>query len=241
MITKTAFPESTGGRMVPTADIVHSFEEGDERGSWGIFTYHIEDEGQETEKLYYCEPSFTKYIDIDVALEAPGTYQTYSAKNVIVYRLADAMLLYAEAETEARKAPSADALAQINILRTRAGLEPAALPSSYEDMIDLVRHERRMELHAEGKRRHDLVRWGLLQEKTRNYDSWWQLSDNPVYMSDGTDMGSNMLESYQNMHLNQTIAFGCETTLEAPAYMALFPLSSVWFTYNPDWVQNVGF
>ena len=78
-----------------------------------------------------------------------------------VIRLADVMLLYAEASNELA-GPSEDALVPLNAVRERAGLLAytlASLPSKYE-FREAVRNERRLELAMENQRWFDLLRWG---------------------------------------------------------------------------------
>ena len=64
------------------------------------------------------------------------------------------------------------ALTYINMVRTRArmcGVEgntcPADYPSGTTVTIDMLRHERRLELAMEGHRFFDLVRWKIAEEK----------------------------------------------------------------------------
>ena len=84
--------------------------------------------------------------------------------NFIVYRLADVMLMRAEAlshlDDDAAKAEAVDLL---NIVRTRANL-PAydinTISTDSNTLVDLILNERAMELSMEGKRWFDLVRIG---------------------------------------------------------------------------------
>jgi hypothetical protein len=75
-----------------------------------------------------------------------------------VYRYAETLLLYAEAENEATG--PANAYAAINAVRARAGL-PALAGLSQSQFRDAVRQERSWELAFESKRLFDLKRWGL--------------------------------------------------------------------------------
>ncbi|WP_163707312.1 RagB/SusD family nutrient uptake outer membrane protein [Mangrovibacterium lignilyticum] len=85
--------------------------------------------------------------------------------NYIIYRVADIMLMKAEAlismssDTESWSV----AIDLINEIRTRSNLpilEPVLEELSEGDMLELVLHERNMELAGEGKRWYDLVRLG---------------------------------------------------------------------------------
>lgn len=94
-------------------------------------------------------------------------------RTIQIFRLADVILLKAEIEN-ALNGPSA-ALPYINQIRTRAGA-PAygshpdfPMPSSKEEMIDLITKERGYELVFEYKRRADLIRLGKYVEVSNAY------------------------------------------------------------------------
>lgn len=85
--------------------------------------------------------------------------------NFIVYRVADVMLMKAEALISRGSDPETwgAAIDLINKVRTRSNLPeltPVLEELSEGDMLELVLHERNMELAAEGKRWYDLLRLG---------------------------------------------------------------------------------
>lgn len=95
------------------------------------------------------------------------------------YRLAEVKLMYAEAANEAEGSPSAEAYKQINAVRYRARpadhkTDGTILPDlaglTKEQFRAAVMNERAMELINEGKRRLDLVRWGILKEKIESLE-----------------------------------------------------------------------
>lgn len=88
--------------------------------------------------------------------------------NYIIYRMADVMLMKAEALIQQGEAHWGDALEIINAIRTRSNLRVVDIDLSDEtelSMLELVLNERDMELAAEGKRWYDLMRFG----KSKNY------------------------------------------------------------------------
>ncbi len=90
--------------------------------------------------------------------------------NAIVFRLADAYLMYAEAENELN-GPTADAYEKINTIRDRAfGNDPAKQLSglSKEEFRTAIMNERKWELSFEYHRRWDLNRWGKLVEAVQS-------------------------------------------------------------------------
>ncbi|MGB4415166.1 MAG: RagB/SusD family nutrient uptake outer membrane protein [Paludibacter sp.] len=84
--------------------------------------------------------------------------------SVIKLRLADILLLKAEALVEQNKLPEAAAI--VNTIRTRAKLAnlTSDITSSKEKMADAVLNERRLELAFEGQRWFDLVRTGKVYD-----------------------------------------------------------------------------
>ena len=96
---------------------------------------------------------------------APADVRNYAITgcdyNYIVTRYADALLMYAEALMLLNQ--KSDALPYINMVRTRAGVPILTDPDALT--IDVILHERRMELAFEGHRYFDLVRTGKAIEK----------------------------------------------------------------------------
>ena len=79
----------------------------------------------------------------------------------LIIRYADVLLKYAEALNENGRTP--DAIAQLNRVRSRAGLGVTTATSQAE-VRTAIRQERRFELIGEGKRWFDLKRYGTAVE-----------------------------------------------------------------------------
>ncbi len=94
-------------------------------------------------------------------------------ENFIVFRLADVYLMAAEAENEANGPDNA--YAYVNKVRERA-FEPDQPWSgmSQSQFREAMYDERKFELSAEGHRRMDLIRWGILLDvvKTVEHRAW---------------------------------------------------------------------
>lgn len=99
-----------------------------------------------------------------------------SATNMPMFRYAEVLLIYAEAENEVAYG-NADAIEAFNKVRRRAGLTewPNALdvsgsiyPTTQIGFREAVRQERRFELAFEQKRLFDLRRWGNLVETIKD-------------------------------------------------------------------------
>ena len=83
--------------------------------------------------------------------------------NLILIRLGEMYLTRAEANAYLN-APDATVLADINMVRNRAGATPVSV-SGQAALLDAVFNERRLELAFEGHRFFDLRRYGKAQEK----------------------------------------------------------------------------
>ncbi|HYH56182.1 MAG TPA: RagB/SusD family nutrient uptake outer membrane protein, partial [Anseongella sp.] len=93
-------------------------------------------------------------------------------EDIVIFRLADVILMLAEAENEQGKIN--EAAEHIDMIRARAYEpdRPAMVNTGLneDDVREIIFHERRNELAGEGHRRYDLVRWGKLVETVQNVD-----------------------------------------------------------------------
>lgn len=151
------------GWSVPLPDFakIENWQDGDLRYDATIVTYYDEFE------LKF--PYFRKNWNLDQENSLRGNHP----ENNIVYRMADVYLMAAEAENE-MNGPE-DAYAYVNKVRERA-FEPDQpwAGMSQEDFRLAMYDERKFELCAEGHRRLDLIRWGILLDvvKTTTHRSW---------------------------------------------------------------------
>jgi len=96
----------------------------------------------------------------------------------IELRLADVILMYAEALNE--NGNSSSALTELNKIRTRAGLDNSTA-SSQSDVRQAIADERRLELAFEGQRWFDLVRTGTVNaEMGEIVDSRYHIFPIPI-------------------------------------------------------------
>ncbi|WP_303919476.1 RagB/SusD family nutrient uptake outer membrane protein [Draconibacterium sediminis] len=88
-----------------------------------------------------------------------------SGQNYVYYRYAEVLLNYAEAQNEA-VGPDASVYDAINYLRARpsTNLPPLEEGLSQDEMREIIRRERRVELHYEGKRLFDIWRWKIMMD-----------------------------------------------------------------------------
>ncbi|WP_028376182.1 RagB/SusD family nutrient uptake outer membrane protein [Leeuwenhoekiella sp. MAR_2009_132] len=130
---------------LPSQKFRNSFEDGDLRQ-----TKIYDTTAAEPRKIW-------KYFGEGFNDESPDP----SSNNIVLVRLADIMLLKAEALNELGQ--TTDALDLLNVIRNRAGLEnldEAGAIAAYGDVQAAILHERAIELSYEGHRWFDLVRTG---------------------------------------------------------------------------------
>ncbi|MBK7031314.1 MAG: RagB/SusD family nutrient uptake outer membrane protein [Bacteroidales bacterium] len=141
--------------MLPTTDLLESFEEGDYRYTATFFDNFW---------TYTFEPHIWKYWD-QVAYKPQNTSQ--SGANFVLMRYSEVLLIYAEALNEANGGPTTEAYDAINTVRERARNGVAdVLPDlsglDQSSFRQAVLSERRHEFVNEGQRWFDLVRTGNL-------------------------------------------------------------------------------
>lgn len=144
--------------MLPTDDLLNTFEEGDYRKDVTFFDSYWQ---------YEFEPHVWKYWDQDV-YDADETGQ--SGANFKVMRYAEVLLIYAETLNEANNGPTQEAYDAVNQIRARARNGNAeVLPDlsglSYQEFREAVWKEKRCETVNEGQRWFDLKRTERLIER----------------------------------------------------------------------------
>jgi len=129
------------------------------------------------------EAIFTrKYAGLDLGERSEIDFLgTNVGNNWRIIRYADVLLMLAEAQNEQGK--TAEAIANINIVRDRALVNTLDAGLSQSEVQQAIIDERVLELTGEGHRYFDLVRWGLADE----YLGTTSLhGDHPKSLSGGT-------------------------------------------------------
>ena len=147
-------------------ELYNSYAVGDVRRDYNIVDYVVIDADGNTQPtddgFYYA---FKWRHDPNPATRGYAT-EWQSPFNFPLTRFADVLLIYAEAQTRADGAPSGDAYAAINRVRTRAGLANLSGLSGPDFLLEVL-DERKRELCYEGHRWADLVRYGKLIDAVR--------------------------------------------------------------------------
>lgn len=103
-------------------------------------------------------------------------YNTYDANNYTIFRYADALLMLAEAYNEAGDPDKA--IACLDQVKDRAGIERYGKFRTREKLLDEIMNERGRELCGEFQRKFDLVRWGVWYQRTYEFSDYTQLKAN---------------------------------------------------------------
>lgn len=112
-----------------------------------------------------------KYLNYDRESSlVPGSWW-YASNNRRMIRLADVLLMYAEAQNEAT-GPDATAYAAINQVRARANMPEITPGLTQTTFRTAVRDERVLELSLEGDRIFDLLRWGTMADVFLNHPEY---------------------------------------------------------------------
>lgn len=148
------------GLSAPSPTLVSGFDDDDTRKNSTIINEY---EGIPL-KFTYCG----KFQGLNQTTSPRSNH----GEDIIIFRLADVILMLAEAENEQNKVN--EAAAHVDLIRNRA-YEPnrpslVGAVTSQNEIRDIIFNERRNELAGEGHRRYDLVRWGKLIETVNSVD-----------------------------------------------------------------------
>jgi hypothetical protein len=160
-VSANNYAYTSGGWVVPTQEMIDSYEDGDKRLSASIavaegtadvseqFTF----ETLKEPKGYTCPEGKSFRYFTKKYYHPPYNFGLRAGDNFPVYRYSGALLLLAECLVEQGK--NAEALSWINQVRERAGL-PALTAVTKQNVSDEMRHELAFENH----RWTDLIRMG---------------------------------------------------------------------------------
>jgi hypothetical protein len=164
-IAANNYAYTSGGWVVPTQEMVESYEAGDKRLSASIAVAEgLEDASEQ----FICEavkdiagytptPGKAYHYFVRKYYHPPYTFALKAGDNFPLYRYSGALLLLAECLVEQGR--NSEALPWLNKVRERAGLEALAVATA-ENVADEMRHELAFENH----RWTDLIRTGKAVE-----------------------------------------------------------------------------
>jgi len=151
----------------PLTDKKEPFKNRDPRLSKTVFVDHPDFGGGRVHIPSNSRPSGYGVMKFLVPENIPFGFSTLSQQNAVVLRLADVLLMYAEAQNEIA-GPDETVYKAVNDIRLRSKM-PALLPGQTKaQMRERIRHERRIELGFEGLRYYDLKRWHIAEQVLNN-------------------------------------------------------------------------
>lgn len=171
-----------------------------------------------------------------------------SSMNIILYRYADVLLMYAEAKIELGEIDET-VLNAINRVRARAygvevgqtGQYPAINTTSQSELREIIRRERVTELAYEGLRYEDLKRWGLMEEVYGQTNIWGRPANyTKVDPSHVPEIDENGMMDYSSFAEEENYLFMVRMGAWNPAYN-LWPIPQGEIDLNPNLTQNPGY
>lgn len=169
--------EMTDGKSIEESDLYDSanpYENRDPRllQTISIVGYKFNGKTMTTSILYesgFGMKKITAYTDDETQTISDNN----SDLNYIVLRYGEVLLTYAEALNESLSAPNSEVYWAINKIRGRetVNMPEIATGLSQDEMREVIRHERRIELAGEGQFYSDFRRWGTAED----------LNNGPVY------------------------------------------------------------
>ncbi len=155
------------GSVYPTSQFLASFPAGDKRVQEKQFFYSSYPNINTGATVTFAHPYIYKFFDVNAV-----TNTAKSDLNFTIYRLADVMLMYAEASNRAENGPNSTAISYVNAIRGRANLLPIGALSmdAFEKEVWLQRY---FELCFENKMWFDMVRTRKIHnDVTGNWDDF---------------------------------------------------------------------
>lgn len=158
----------------------------------------------------------------------------------IVFRYAEVLLTWAEAENELN-GPSAEVYNKLNLIRERVGM-PAVDQAKYGTQAalrELIRRERAVELAGEGLRRADIVRWKDASGK--------MVAETVLNGTLERRVGTVSMDASVDPELRATITVDAPATekfIETRKFAAhnrYFPIPQTSIDKNPQLTQNNGY
>jgi hypothetical protein len=155
------------GSVYPTPEFIASFPPGDKRVQEKQFFYTNYPGISTGATVNFKGHYIYKWFDVNAV-----TNTAKSDLNYTIYRLADVMLMYAEASNRAEGGPNSTAIGYVNEIRARANLAPIGMLSqdAFEKEVWLQRY---FELCFENKMWFDMVRTRKVHnDVTGNWDDF---------------------------------------------------------------------
>ena len=152
-------------------------------GAYGLYTDSVKNKVIKEWDYKDLRKSYNLYnMDIGIGSKTTMLYKKFIEPNKLLglssdyplYRYADLLLFYAEADCQVNNGPTSEAIEKLNMLHRRAYGKPTGIASTVDyklsdyptkqAFLDLIYKERMYELFCEGKRFLELKRTGKLKQ-----------------------------------------------------------------------------
>lgn len=204
---------------VPSKDLVNAYDAAGDAVRKNVNIAFLTTDGN-GDPISWADENWNPCADPNTAI--PFNYKQHhpagwaSGDDFYLLRLADIILLKAEAHNELGDA--AAAAAALNEVRARVGLAPVSSSLSKEEMRLAILNERRLELAFEAQRWDDLVRSNLATTVMQALEEYtFTCTDNVV--------GPAVRMDYSNCNSNRWV----------------MPIPQLEIDANPNLVQNIGY
>lgn len=155
-----------GGYVMPW-DFYNTFEQGDKRLK-NIITEYTNKNGEHIDKTNSSQLA-KGALPLKYGMD-PDMADSQSGIDLIIYRYSDVLLTLAECINRNNGAPTSEAIALVNRVRNRAGLENLSTEqtATKDAFNEAILTERGHEFYLEGLRRQDLIRFGKYTDYANN-------------------------------------------------------------------------
>ena len=169
-------PNLGWGFNVPADALRNAFEEGDPRYAATVIEPGDDLDGrpaQPSDVDYQNRKGYAKKAEFERYGRSEGDQAQW--RNIRLIRYADILLMHAECCCELGDAENIkEALDKLEMVRNRArGGNASVLPkvttTDKTELMEAIRHERRIELALEFEQYFDLVRWGIAKDRIDNF------------------------------------------------------------------------
>lgn len=223
----------TDGGVLALPTYYLSFDSLDTRRDATIGIYQIEDDNIRTVQSF-SDIFIGKWRREWREPLLPGT-DKFTGINWVLLRYSDILLMFAEAENEINQGPTAAATDALRLVRERAFKgnvdKMPAIATDYEGFFTDIVNERAWEFGGEALRKHDLIRWNMLDAKlTETKENLLKLfnSEPPYENVPNRIVWRNVGEQYEILNLN--------TPMDSTA---IADRDSIAWPNVTDWSDNV--
>lgn len=160
LVNEYEYQDGLASGVSPYTDATHPFNHRDPRLAKTVYKDSVDFGNGKVHHPSNPRPTGYGVIKFLEPNNIPYGFSTLSQQDAVILRLAEVLLMYAEAQNEA-SGPDASVYQAINSIRARVNMPALPAGLTQDQMRQRIRHERRVEMAFEGLRHFDLMRWHL--------------------------------------------------------------------------------